>query len=116
MSFLGVETSLTGRSWIGPGVEQARAGEHLAQETGLPPAVCQVLARRGVPAHEATGFLTPQLKELLPDPRRMKDMETAAARFLQAVERRERNSRRPKIWPPMHFSAAAASTPSGAPP
>ncbi len=90
LSFLGVETSLTGRSWIGPGVEQARAGEHLAQETGLPPAVCQVLARRGVPAHEATGFLTPQLKELLPDPRRMKDMETAAARFLQAVERRER--------------------------
>ncbi|ATF19089.1 single-stranded-DNA-specific exonuclease RecJ [Phaeobacter gallaeciensis] len=90
MSFLGVETSLTGRRWIGPDVEIARAAEMMEQQTALPAAVCQVLARRGVPAHEASGFLTPQLKELLPDPRRMKDMEPAAARFLQAVERRER--------------------------
>ena len=27
-----------------------------------------------------------------------------------------RNTRRPWNWPPTHFSAAAASTPSGAPP
>jgi single-stranded-DNA-specific exonuclease len=90
MSFLGVETSLTGRKWVGPGIDQARASEHMAQETGLPAAVCNVLARRGVPPHEASGFLNPQLKDLLPDPRRMKDMEKAAARFLQAVEHGER--------------------------
>ncbi|MFS4582539.1 single-stranded-DNA-specific exonuclease RecJ [Phaeobacter sp. C3_T13_0] len=90
MSFLGVETSLTGRRWIGPDVDIARAAEMMEQQTALPSAVCQVLARRGVPAHEASGFLTPQLKELLPDPRRMKDMEQAAARFLKAVEGRER--------------------------
>ncbi|UWR81131.1 single-stranded-DNA-specific exonuclease RecJ [Phaeobacter inhibens] len=90
MSFLGVETSLSGRRWIGPDVEVARAAEMMEQQTALPAAVCQVLARRGVPSHEASGFLMPQLKELLPDPRRMKDMEPAAARFLQAVERRER--------------------------
>ncbi|UWR73352.1 single-stranded-DNA-specific exonuclease RecJ [Phaeobacter inhibens] len=90
MSFLGVETSLSGRRWIGPDVEVARAAEMMEQQTALPAAVCQVLARRGVPSHEASGFLTPQLKELLPDPRRMKDMEPAASRFLQAVERRER--------------------------
>jgi len=90
VSFLGVETSLTGRRWIGPDLDTARAAEMMEQQIGLPPAVCQVLARRGVPAHEAQGFLTPQLKELLPDPRRMKDMEIAAARFLQAVEKRQR--------------------------
>jgi single-stranded-DNA-specific exonuclease len=90
VSFLGVETSLTGRRWIGPDLDTARAAEMMEQQIGLPPAVCQVLARRGVPAHEAQGFLTPQLKELLPDPRRMKDMEIAAARFLQAVEQRQR--------------------------
>ncbi|MEO3480431.1 single-stranded-DNA-specific exonuclease RecJ [Phaeobacter sp. CAU 1743] len=90
MSFLGVEQSLTGRRWLGPGIDLERAAEAMAQQTGLPAAVCQVLARRGVPAHEATGFLTPALKDLLPDPRRMKDMETAAGRFLQAVEQRQR--------------------------
>lgn len=62
----------------------------MAQNTGLPPAVCQVLARRGVPMSEAKSFLTPQLRDLLPDPRRLKDMEKAAARFLEAVRRKEK--------------------------
>ncbi|APE45320.1 single-stranded-DNA-specific exonuclease RecJ [Sulfitobacter alexandrii] len=90
MSFLGVEASLTGRRWVGPGVEYERAAELLVQRTGLPQAVCQVLARRGVPPEEAAGFLAPALRDLLPDPRTLKDMEKAAARFLAAVNRRER--------------------------
>ncbi len=90
MAFLGVEQSLTGRRWIGPGIEVERSAEMMAQQTDLPRAVCQVLARRGVPVMEAAGFLEPKLKELLPDPRSMKDMEVAAARFLQAVSKRQK--------------------------
>ena len=62
----------------------------MGQSTDLPASVCQVLARRGVPAMEAKRFLAPTLKELLPDPRSMKDMEVAAARFLKAVRERQR--------------------------
>lgn len=90
MAFLGVATSLTGRRWIGPSIETERAADAMRQTTELPLAVCQVLARRGVPAAEAKAFLTPQLRDLLPDPRGLKDMEKAAARFLTAVQRRER--------------------------
>ncbi|KIC47421.1 recombinase RecJ [Ruegeria sp. ANG-S4] len=90
MSFLGVEQSLTGRRWIGPAAEVERATEVLVQQTELPRAVCQVLARRGVPPMEARGFLEPKLKELLPDPRAMKDMDAAAARFLTAVRNRQK--------------------------
>ncbi|WP_170397563.1 single-stranded-DNA-specific exonuclease RecJ [Ruegeria arenilitoris] len=90
MSFLGVEQSLSGRRWVGPTTEVERATEMLVQQVGLPRAVCQVLARRGVPAMEADGFLEPKLKELLPDPRSMKDMETAATRFLAAVRNKQR--------------------------
>ncbi len=90
MSFLGVEQSLSGRRWVGPTTEVERATEMLVQQAGLPRAVCQVLARRGVPAMEADGFLEPKLKELLPDPRSMKDMETAATRFLAAVRNKQR--------------------------
>ncbi|WP_146346807.1 single-stranded-DNA-specific exonuclease RecJ [Falsiphaeobacter marinintestinus] len=90
MSFLEVEHSLTGRRWVGPSIDIDRAGEAMAQATGLPRPICQVLARRGVPQEEATAFLTPQLKDLLPDPRKMKDMEPAASRFLDAVQRREK--------------------------
>ncbi len=90
LSFLGVEQSINGRRWVGPSLEVERAAEMLVQQTDLPRAVCQVLARRGVPAIEAKSFLEPKLKELLPDPRTLKDMEVAAERFLHAVENRQR--------------------------
>ncbi len=90
MAFLGVEQSLTGRRWVGPGIEVERSAEMMAQQTDLPRAVCQVLARRGVPVMEASGFLEPKLKELLPDPRSIKDMELAASRFLEAVRSRQK--------------------------
>ncbi|MBW4963273.1 single-stranded-DNA-specific exonuclease RecJ [Sulfitobacter sp. CW3] len=90
MSFLGVDASLTGRKWVGPGVEVERATQVLLQQTELPQAVCQVLARRGVSADEAEQFLSPSLRDLLPDPRSLRDMEKAATRFLAAVKARQR--------------------------
>ena len=62
----------------------------LVQQTGLPLALCQVLARRGVTADETGPFLEPSLRELLPDPRSLRDMEKAARRFLAAVRARQR--------------------------
>lgn len=62
----------------------------MEQATGLPSAVCRTLARRGVAPEEATGFLTPTLRDLLPDPLKLKDMGPAAERFLKAVKNREK--------------------------
>ena len=90
MSFLGVDASLTGRRWVGLGVEVERATQVLVQQTSLPLALCQVLARRGVAAEEAEAFLAPSLRDLLPDPRSLRDMEKAATRFLAAVKARQR--------------------------
>jgi single-stranded-DNA-specific exonuclease len=90
VSYLGVEKSLTGRQWAGPAPETDRAAEALQQSTGFPRALCLVLARRGVTPEEAERFIAPALRDLLPDPRSLKDMEIAAARFRRAVERRER--------------------------
>ena len=90
MSFLGVEQSLTGRRWVGPAPEHDRQAEALLQACNLPRPLCAVLARLGVLPETADGFLEPRLKDLLPDPRSLLDMEKAAARFLQAVKRRER--------------------------
>ncbi len=89
-AFLGVERSVTGRRWIGPPPDVDRLAEALTQETGLPRALCQTLARLGVPAAEAEAYLAPQLRDLLPDPRGLRDMESATARFVSAVQRGER--------------------------
>jgi single-stranded-DNA-specific exonuclease len=90
VAFLGVEHSLSGRRWVGPSVETERAAEAMAQATGLAPALARVLARSGVAPSEAEAYLDPRLRDLMPDPRSLRDMQAAAARFLAAVAGRQR--------------------------
>lgn len=89
-AFLGVEASATGRRWLGPTAEAERQAEAIEQATGLPLPIARVLSARGVVPEEAVRFLDPQLRDLLPDPRSLKDMGTAAERFVRALKRRER--------------------------
>ncbi|PWE48731.1 single-stranded-DNA-specific exonuclease RecJ [Thioclava sp. NG1] len=89
-SFLSVEQSLTGRRWIGPTPEADRLAEAMAQQTHLPLPLARILVARGVTPEESEGFLEPTIRELLPDPRSLRDMEQAAARFLKAVKSGEK--------------------------
>ena len=89
-AFLDVERSLTGRRWVGPDPDCDRRAEGLAQATALPLPVARILAERGVAPEAAPGFLEPKLRDLLPDPRRLRDMETAARRLLDAARTGER--------------------------
>ena len=89
-AFLAVEASLTHRRWVGPNLEAERLAEAMAQITRLPLALCATLVARGVTPQDAPAFLAPQLRDLLPDPLRMKDMGRAAARFLHALKTRQR--------------------------
>ena len=89
-AFLKVERSLSGRRWEGPNAETRRAAERHEQLGGLLPAVAGVLARLGVAAEDVPGFLAPKLRDLLPDPLRIKDMGVAAERLSAAIERGER--------------------------
>lgn len=90
MAFLGVESSATSRRWIGPDAEDDRLAEAMEQATRLPPALCRVLARRGVAPEAAEAFLAPALRDLLPDPLSLRDMGRAAERFLSAVKADQR--------------------------
>ena len=85
MGFLDVHSSLTGRRWTGPDASTERLIEAMIQQTGHPRAVSALLVNRGISADDTAKFLKPQLRELLPDPRSLKDMQPAARRFLLAL-------------------------------
>jgi len=87
---LGVERSATDRRWEGPTPAEDRLGQAIVQTTGCPDAVGRILAWRGVAPEEARAHLAPSLRDLMPDPSSLRDMDAAAARVLQAVRRRER--------------------------
>ncbi len=83
-SFLGVEHSLSGRRWR-ERTGDDRAGLAMAQRLGIPEIVGRLLARRGIDEAEAERFLNPSLRDSLPDPAHLKDMDRAAARLVAAV-------------------------------
>ncbi len=89
-AFLDVAESLTGRRWVGPDGDALRMADALEQDTGLPAALCRILADRGVPAGDVGQFLDPRLRDLLPDPRSFRDADIVAARLIRAMADKER--------------------------
>jgi single-stranded-DNA-specific exonuclease len=88
--FLGVTRSALGRTWTERcDAERATIALAIAQTHGLPDILARVLAGRGVGVRDTEGFLSPRLRDLLPDPTIMTDMDAAAGRLADAVERRE---------------------------
>ncbi|MBM3525180.1 MAG: single-stranded-DNA-specific exonuclease RecJ, partial [Alphaproteobacteria bacterium] len=87
-ALLGVERSLAGRRWE-LRLPDDRPALAIAQTHGIPEPIARVLAGRGVGVDDAARFLEPKLRDLLPDPSRFLDMDKAAARLADAVERGE---------------------------
>ena len=86
--FLGVERSATGRRWR-VRLDDDRVALGMAQRLGLPEIVARVLAARCQDEAAVPAFLDPRLRDQLPDPGHLKDMEAAAERVAGAVERGE---------------------------
>ncbi|MEO1092917.1 MAG: single-stranded-DNA-specific exonuclease RecJ [Pseudomonadota bacterium] len=62
----------------------------LSQRFALPAVVGRLLAGRGIGPADAPGFLDPRLRDLMPDPSHLLDVDVAAARLADAVGRHER--------------------------
>ena len=83
----GVARSFTGRRWLLKPVDTALERELLRE---ISPVLSRLLALRGIKLSEASDYLSPRLKNLLPDPNLLKDMDRAVARVAEALEKSER--------------------------
>lgn len=86
---LGVERSATGRRWTAR-LHDERGAAAIQQKLGLSDLLARALAARGVSAQEAEAFLAPRLRDSLPDPYALKDMEAAAERLSAAIDAGEK--------------------------
>src|SRR5438045_8443756 len=86
--FLGIERSVCGRLWRLRDADAALAAA-ISERHGLSEIVGRLLAQRGVGIDEAPGFLAPRLRDGLPDPAHLRDMDRAVARLLRAVQEAE---------------------------
>ena len=83
----GVARSFTGRRWLLKSVD-AEIERDLLRE--ISPVLSRLLALRGVGVKDAADYLAPRLKNLLPDPSILKDMDKAVARVSAALLAGER--------------------------
>ncbi|WP_407519054.1 single-stranded-DNA-specific exonuclease RecJ [Methylobacterium oryzisoli] len=86
---LDVHRSALGRPWRERGAETLQTAAAIAQSHGLPEVLARILAGRGVALPDVPGFLEPRLRDLMPDPAVLVDMEAAADRLARAVRGRE---------------------------
>jgi single-stranded-DNA-specific exonuclease len=84
-AFSKVESSLTGRRWVGLPNETLRQGLAISQALQIPEIVSRTIAAQGVTVEEAKTFLDSKIKYLLPDPKSFKDVEKAAKRLISAI-------------------------------
>ena len=85
--FLNVESSALARPWRDR-LDLAATGqaEAMVQLHGIPDIVARVMAGRGVKAEQAQAFLDPRLRDLMPDPLTLRDMEPALERLADAIQ------------------------------
>lgn len=88
--FLGVERSARGMAWV-PRLDSRQENDALqmAQAHAVDDVLARILAARGVRPDDVKRFMDPTLRDLLPDPRTLTDMQVAAARIADAIERKE---------------------------
>ena len=88
-AFLGVERSARGLRWV-ERLDPSRAATAMAiaQAHGVPELIGRLLAARGADSATLSHFLDPSLRQLLPDPASLQDMELAAMRFARAITAR----------------------------
>ena len=87
-TMLGAERSVCGRRWrLSEGDD--RAAQAIAARLALPEIVGRLLAQRRIDPDQAPGFLEPRLRDQLPDPSHLRDMDAATARLVRAVREGE---------------------------
>jgi len=84
-AFLNVEESFTGRRWTARAYDERQALA-MAQRYTLTDVIARSLSARGLDVETAASFLAPRLRELMPNPSLLKDMDPAVARFVRAVQ------------------------------
>ncbi len=84
--FLNVAKSVSGKAWTDRlDIAAQRQATAIAQQVDASEIVARILAARGVQAQDALNHLTPTIRELMPDPSVLTDMDAFASRLSKAI-------------------------------
>lgn len=81
--------SINNNRWVlsNPAMRDVMA---ISQKHNLPEVIARILANRDVTLDQVSDFITPKLKNLIPDPFHFKDMDKAVSRSVKAIDNNEK--------------------------
>jgi single-stranded-DNA-specific exonuclease len=89
-AFLGVEQSASGRRWRLRGAVDDGVAAALSAQLAVPDILARLLTQRGIGLDAASRFLSPRLRDQLPDPAHLLDMGRAVERLVRAIRDSEK--------------------------
>lgn len=90
-AYLGVTRSALGRRWLDRLTpDLAREAQAIGAAHGLSDVLSRVIASRGATLDSAAPYLEPRLREAMPDPSTLVDLDRAVERLATAIRARER--------------------------
>lgn len=90
-SFLNIDKSISGKRWVDRLDASSRnTALAIAQEQDVPEILGRILAGRGVEKDTAPQYLAPTIRDMMPDPGILTDMNAAVARLVMAIEKHEK--------------------------
>jgi len=85
----GIPISVSGNKWVLPTHDELLASV-LIQKLDIHSTIAELMVRRHISLAEAENFLSPSIKNSLPDPSEFMDMDKAAARLALAITKSEK--------------------------
>ena len=86
-AFLDVKSSAGGQRWVERLDAKARnTALAISQTLDVPDLIGRVMAGRGVELNDAQAFLSPSIRDLMPDPDVLTDMKQATSRICDAIQ------------------------------
>ena len=83
-----VDRSVLGNSWTVKACDEGLVSD-IAERCDVDPLLARILAARGITSDGAPSFLNPTLRDMMPDPVVLTDMEKAVKRLALAIEKKE---------------------------
>ena len=90
MGFLGISKSYTNKEWVGPSDQNWQKASLISKDLSISQLSAYQLIKNKINDKDYLGYMSPKIKNLVPNPKIFLSMEEGSLRLLRAIEKEER--------------------------
>ncbi len=90
MSFLGISESYTNKKWVGPSEQNLKKSLRFSKNLSISQLSAYQLIKNKIDEKDYLEYVSPRIKNLVPNPKIFHHMEKGSLRLLKAIEKKEK--------------------------